>query len=144
MHERLLNPECTPSEDQISEWIGSKVNLWIDLKDYLATHYDHDSELDFGGKKYGWGIRYRKSGKTLVTLFPERGRFTVLVVLGKKEVEKTEKILDTLSAKIRRLFQETEQLHDGRWLWIQPSTKADIQSIKALLRNKRRPKVMAT
>ena len=33
-----------------------------------------------------------KSGKTLCALFPEKNSFTVLIVLGKKEVEKLKKI----------------------------------------------------
>ena len=38
----------------------------------MAPSDDHGPELDFGGRKYGWALRYRKSGKTLVTLYPER------------------------------------------------------------------------
>ncbi len=38
--------------------------------------------------KYIGTLRYRKSGKTLCSFFPEKDAFTVLIVLGKKEVEK--------------------------------------------------------
>ena len=139
-HERMLEKDTEPTEEQMQGWIGRKARLWSDLQIYLADHYDHIPELDFGGKKYGWSIRYRKSGKTLVTLYPESGAFTALVVLGKKEVEKTEGFLDKLSKRVREIYLENEQLHDGRWLWIRPSSKVDVESIKLLLSAKRRPK----
>ena len=93
------------------------------------------------GKNKEYVIRHRKSGRTLVTLYPARSSLVVLVVLGKKEVAKTEALMDKLSTKVRKLFQETDQLHDGRWLWIKPSSKTDVESIKLLLSTKRRPKV---
>ena len=140
-YERMLNRECEPTEDELREWIGKGAVLWCDLREYVESHYDHAPKLDFGGKKYGWSILYRKSGKTLVTLFPERGGFTALVVLGKKEVAKTETCKKELSKKVRELFENTGQLHDGRWLWIRPTSKADIESIKILLNAKRRARL---
>jgi hypothetical protein len=116
------------------------MGLWSSLREHLATHYDHTPELDFGGKKYGWAIRYRKSRKTLITLFPERGGFTVLIVLGRQEAVKANAAPDELSSNVREILESTKQLHDGRWLWIRPTCKADIESIKALLSAKRRPK----
>ena len=136
----MLERECEPTEDQMRKWIGRGASLWSDLREYLSSHYDHVPELDFAGKKYGWSMRYRKSGKTLVSLFPECGGFTVLVVLGNKEVVKIEACEKELSKKVQELFKNTDQLHDGRWLWIRPTSKADIRSITILLNAKRRPK----
>ncbi|MBU7015932.1 MAG: DUF3788 domain-containing protein [Theionarchaea archaeon] len=139
-HERMLDSETEPTEEDILRTVGERKDLWLDLRKYLEIHYDHVPELDFGGKKYGWAIRYRKSGKTLITLFPEEGAFTALVVLGRKEVEKTQSLLDELSPGVRSLFENTQQLHDGRWLWIRPCSEGDIESVKTLLATKRKPK----
>jgi len=139
-YERMLNKECKPTKAEMLKWIGKRVMLWSDLTEYLACHYDHVTELDFWGEKYGWSICYRKSEKTLVRLFPECGGFTALVVMGKKEVVKAEAVFEKLSKKVQKLFRQTNQLHDGRWLWIRPSTKKDTESIKILLNAKRQPK----
>lgn len=139
-HERMLDKNTEPTEEDILRTVGERKDLWLNLQKYVETHYDFVPELDFGGKKYGWAIRYRKSGKTLITLFPEEGAFTALVVLGRKEVEKAQPLLDDLSPGVRTLFENTQQLHDGRWLWIRPNCEGDIESVKTLLGTKRKPK----
>jgi len=139
-YERMLDGDTEPTDKHMLKHVGRRAGLWSSLHEYLATHYDHTPELDFGGKKYGWAIRYRKSRKTLVTLFPEIGGFTALVVLGREEVAKANAILGELSTNVREILTTTEQLRDGRWLWIRPTNKADIESVKELLSTKRRPK----
>ena len=136
----MLDKDVRPTEDEIKNTIGKNSFLWSEMRKYLEENYDFVPELVYYGKKYGWTIRYRKSGKTLCSLFPEKDAFTVLVVLGMKEVEKTYSMIDKLNSEVRSLFENTEQLRDGRWLWIRVLTKDDIESIKLLLNTKRKPK----
>ncbi len=118
--------------------IGS-ARHWNDLREYLEKSYDFSPELVFYGKKYGWTIRYRKSGKTLISLFPEHGAFTALIVLGKKEGQKAAAILEELSTATRELVGGTKQLADGKWLWIRVHDFSQVADIKKLLAAKRRP-----
>ncbi len=127
-----------PSEKQISQLIGKKGSLWITLRAYLAEQYSHEPVMSIGKKEYDWTIRFRKSGKTLVTLMPEKDEFCVLVVLGKKEIEKVKAM--KLNPFIKNIFLTAKQYHDGRWLWIRPRNQRDIESIKQLLSAKRNPK----
>ena len=141
----ISNQNCEPTEKQILEMLGSKARFWSSLREYLASNYPQCIPVfTIEGKDADYTIRYRKSGKTLVTLYPAKKSLTVLVVLGKKEVIKVEACQSKLSKKIRDLFNNTNQLHDGRWLWIKPSTKKDIESIKMLLTAKRLPKLCST
>ena len=135
------NQNHEPTKKQMLELLGKKASLWSSLREYLASSYPQCIPVfTIEGKNADYTIRYRKSGKTLVTLHPADEALTILVVLGKKEVAKVEQFEDKLSKKIQELFRNTNQLHDGRWLWIRPSTKKDIESIKILLSVKRRPK----
>ncbi len=138
--ERLLNRELVPNIDQIKQTIGKDVLLlWNDIWNYIQEAYEINPELVFYGKKYGWCYRFRKSSKTLCTIFPENGSFTILITLGKKEIDKLD--FKNLSEYTKNIFNHTPQLHDGRWLWIR-ALKADVISdIKLLLKSKRRPKV---
>ncbi len=138
-HERMLDGEHQPIEADILKTVGKK-KVWLDLKQYLEQNYDFVPELVFYGAKYGWTIRYRKSGKTLCSLFPEKGAFTVLLVLGKQEAEKALSMLDEFSTRVRKLLNGAEQRRDGRWLWIRVVTSADADDVKELLKVKRKPK----
>ena len=138
-YERMLDGEHQPTEAEILKTIGKK-KVWLDLKQYLEQNYDFVPELVFYGAKYGWTIRYRKSGKTLCSLFPEKGAFTVLLVLGKQETEKALSMLDEFNTRVRKLVNGAEQRRDGRWLWIRVVTSVDADDIKELLKVKRKPK----
>jgi hypothetical protein len=127
-----------PSDGNFLALVGPKAKLWTELRGHLATHYGgHQPELSVGRKEYDWTIRYRRAGKTLVTLMPEPGGFCVLVVLGKDEDAKAEDLI--LSENVAGVYHSAKQFHDGRWLWIRPKTKGDLASIAKLLAVKRRP-----
>jgi len=138
---RMTDKARKPTEEEIVSFIGERANeAWLEIKRFVEDHYDIVPETIFYGAKYGWTIRYRKGGKTLCSLFPEKGGFTVLIVLGKKESEKVLSMRDELSSQIHKLLEDTEQLQDGRWLWIRLLTASDTDDIKKLLQIKRKPK----
>ena len=138
---RMLEKNQEPTEEEMLDFMGKKASAkWTKLREFLTENYDIIPETIFYGKQYGWTIRYRKSGKTLCSLFPENGGFTVQIVLGKKEVEKFEEMIKEWSPKIRDLFDNTKQLHDGRWLWIDQPEVGNMRDLARLLKIKRRPK----
>jgi len=138
---RMIDKARKPTEEEMVSFIGEPAKeAWLEIRQFLEDRYDLEPETLFYGVKYGWTIRYRKGGKTLCSLFPEKGGFTVLIVLGRKESEKALLIRDELSSKIRKLLGNTEQLHDGRWLWIRLLTASDADDVKKLLQIKRKPK----
>ena len=128
-------------EKQIQALLGKRAEVWRSMRTYLKEYYPGCEPIyALEGRNKEDAIRYRKSGRTLVTLYPRQNDMVVLVVLGKKEVVKADALAPKLNSKIRKLLMETEQLHDGRWLWIRASTQSDVESIKLLLSTKRRPK----
>ena len=59
---------------EIADFIGEPAKTaWTEISRFIKEHYDIIPEIMFGGSKYGWEVRYRKSGKTLYTLTPEKG-----------------------------------------------------------------------
>ncbi|MCJ2563739.1 MAG: DUF3788 domain-containing protein [Candidatus Thermoplasmatota archaeon] len=137
---RLLDEDETPDEGSVLDTIGEpSAGLWSKLREFLREGYDFEPELVYYGKKYGWCYRYRRKKKTLCTIFPETGAFTVLVTLGKKEVEGVESILSTLNQETQRIFKEARQYHDGKWIYRRVLNEDDLADIVALLKVKKRP-----
>jgi hypothetical protein len=127
----------TPTDKDMLKLVGRKAALWNELRVYIKEHYEHSPVLNVGKKEYDWTIRYRKGGKTLVTLMPEKNGFCVLVVLGREEVAKVKAL--KLSKYTKDIFQKAKQFYDGKWLWLRPGTIGDLEDIKALLSIKRKP-----
>jgi len=127
-----------PDDEGIIAELGDASSLWSEMVDYLASSYDHEPVMSREGKDQTWTVRYRRGGRTLVTLYPRKDEFVVLVVLGRDEVSKVRTA--RLSKRVKDAFETAKQFHDGRWLWIRPLSMADIGSVKALLTAKRRPR----
>jgi hypothetical protein len=141
-YERMLDKTNQPSEEDILTTLAEAKDNWLDLRAYIEAHYPFTPELKFFAKKYGWTVRYARKGKTLCYLFPEKGAFSALVILGCKETERALAQFDELSQSTRQVFEDTPQLHDGRWLWVRVTSTTEVEDIKKLLSFKRKPKLI--
>ena len=140
-HQRMLDGTHTPGETEILGFIeesGAKA-AWTELRKFLQDNYDIMPEMIFD-KKQGWDVRYRKGGRTLVTLTPEKEAVRVLLILGREESAKALSMHKELSPKMYKMIEDTKQLHDGRWLWIRLFEARDAEDVKKLLLLKRRSK----
>lgn len=68
--------------------------------------------------KPGWNIKFKKSGKTLCTIYPAESYFTVMVEIGKKEKERTEQLLPQCTAILQDIYAQTKEGNGQRWLMI--------------------------
>jgi hypothetical protein len=135
----LLDKAEQPTPQDIQQTLGAAWSLWQNLTRFLAETYPEiPPVLSFGGKKYGWNLWYRKSGKSLLSLFPNEGYFVAQVVLGNAQVGQALQL--ELGEAVGTLLRETPQFHDGRWLFIPVRTDQDAADVQQLLPVKRRPK----
>ena len=138
----FMDPTHAPSPDHIAATLGASASLWSMLTAYMEESYGIEASYHPPSRKYGWDVKYRKGGRTLLTLTPDDGGFTALVVLGTGEAL-TAAQLD-LGEHVRSVLERTRQLRDGRWLFIPVESDRDVQDIEALLAVKRRPRRAVT
>lgn len=107
-----------PTLEEIGDFIQNP--LFHNLCEKLETEYRGKCKIEFSKCSwiYGWNVKYKKSGKTLCTIYPKETYFTVLVVVGQKEKEQVETILSELSPVIRDIYHRTEEGNGQRWLMI--------------------------
>ena len=129
-----------PTEQEMFDFIGEtgRAGAWSEIRNFVESQYGIEPETSYRGAKYGWEMRYRKSGKTLCTLTPWKGGFALLLVLGKEDSKIALEMRHDLSDRTLNLIKNTKQLHDGRWLWIKPSDASDVEDVKKLLQVKRK------
>ena len=134
----FVGKEHQPTAMEVLDVLGAKQALWEGLTHFIADNYPIPGEWNFGGKNYGWNLWYRKSGKTLTSLYPQKGYFVAQIVLGKEQVEQA--LALKLGKNVATVLAETPQLHDGRWLFIKVKTRRDVADVQQLLQVKRRPR----
>ena len=140
--ERMLDESNRPDAESVARWLGAGAyRHWVRLLEFIEANYPGVFTPDwiFGGKKYGWGLRFKKS-KSFCTLIPERGRLVVQIVFGGEEREKAEKMLPKLSPSVRQGYAKATTYHDGKWLAIMADCRDSLDDIEKLLAIKRKPR----
>jgi hypothetical protein len=134
----FTNRSHQPSPEEIRLALGSRYSLWERLTRFIKTNYQIEGEFSFWGPaKSGWNLRYRRKGKALVALYPQKERVLAQVVLGKAQAERALSL--KLGEKVSKMLREAPQLHDGRWLSIPILNEADAEDVEQLLLVKMRP-----
>jgi hypothetical protein len=137
----FMDKDHQPTDEEILGELGSFAPLWEALTAYLDHAYAIAPTFAPPSRNYGWEVKYRRGGKTLVSLSPDRGGFTALVVLGKKEARAVDRF--ELGRHVRDVFDGATQLHDGRWLFVPVRSRRDVEDVQRLLAAKRRPRALS-
>ena len=81
-----FNKENQPTEAEIEDFVGVEIfALFADLDNHLRENYKIKPKLAYSNCAMdsniwrGWNIKYKKSGKSLCTIYPQQGYFLVLV-----------------------------------------------------------------
>lgn len=138
---RMVDRSARPSVDAVKAWIGARnAKRWDTLSHFIDEQYPgvFDVEWLYGGQKYGWGLRYKKS-KSFCTFIPERGHFKVQVVFGAAERARAASLLPTLGSHVRHDLEASRTYHDGTWLFVDVDSQAVVEDLERLLMLKRAP-----
>lgn len=107
-----------PSLEEIAGYINNPVFLQFctDIK----TKYNCTEKIEFSSCKmeFGWNIKFKKSGKSLCTIYPRERYFTILIVIGDKQREPVESILSACTEEMKCIYSETKTGNGQKWLMI--------------------------
>ncbi len=127
-------------KEQLKNFLPKETLLiWNKLTAAIDLLYDVDKLWDKGFGDWKIEYKYRRGGKTLCTFYAKENTAELLIIYGKSEREKFEKIRTSLSKPLKDIYENTEILHDGKWLWIPLGDKIIIEEILEMLKIKRRP-----
>ena len=122
----LTDKTCLPEINQIGDYIGNPL-FWT-MHEYLTQDRKALCELAYSGDSNlpGWNVSYRKSGRALCRLYPKRGYFAVLTVVGRKEKQRVEDFLPHASQQMRDIYLATAEGMGQRWLMIDLHTEDEL------------------
>lgn len=139
--DKITDKSAPPDDSAVREWIGPEVSgHWAELRNWIGEFYPAVFAPDwlYGGKNRGWCLRYKKT-RAFVTLVPEYGRFSALVVMGGAEREKFEERRYVWRPQLIKLYDDAKTYTDGKWLTVAISSADDLHDVMELLTLKRPP-----
>lgn len=139
--DRITDKSASLDDNAIRDWIGPEAfEFWAELRNWIDEFYPRVFAPDwlYGGKNRGWSLRYKKT-KAFVTLVPEYGRFSTVVVMGGAEREKFEERRYVWRPQLVKLYDEATNYIDGKWLTVAISSADDLHDVTELLIMKRAP-----
>ena len=92
------------------------------------------------GMMPGWNVKFKKAGKALCTLYPAKGAFSALVVIGQKEKVEAELALPTFTAYTQNLYKNTKDYMNQRWLMFKVTNEAVLEDMKQCIAIRRKAK----
>jgi len=120
-----------PTDAELIDIIGTTKNKWNLLFHYLTDDLHLKGELKFYGVNYGWALRFNKAGKSVIALYPNKDCITVQIILNGNQVSKA--LSSGLSPEIIQIINDTEMIHEGKWIYLNIDENTDIKDIIQLI-----------
>ncbi|PKM68270.1 MAG: DNA-binding protein [Firmicutes bacterium HGW-Firmicutes-2] len=119
-----------PSMAMIKDYVNS--TLFDALCFFIETEYQSKPVLEYSrcSLQYGWNVKYKKSGRSLCTLYPMEGYFIALVVIGERERVEMELSLPLFTEYMQHLYHETKIGMGQKWLMIHVTDEAILEDVK--------------
>lgn len=129
-----------PDREEMTALVGESLyNVWDKLCASIDEKYDMDRLWDKGGKAWKYEYKYRRGGKTLCALYARENCVGFMVILGKDERLKFEKDRENYGEEVQRIYDETKNYHDGKWMMFEPTDTSLFNDFIRLLGIKRKP-----
>jgi AraC family transcriptional regulator len=154
----LFDKDHQPLESEIEGFVAT--SLYNDLDNFLRQKYHVEPQsfysacsMDKGYWK-GWNVKYKKSGKSLCTLYPKEGFFTVLIQVSEKKLsnlrfvvkeiiiqarqcrtfQSQDDVMTLLRDKYtRNVYQKTKSGKNGKSLAIEVRSESILNDVKNLI-----------
>lgn len=125
--------DTTPDFDQISHYINSA--LWDLLNQHLQASYNVPPKIEHSvcSGAPGWNVKYKKSGRSLCVLYPNKGFFTCLVCIGAKEAQEAELLLSSCTDYTKELYWSVKPFNGARWLMLNVTSEDILEDAKKLI-----------
>ena len=134
----LFGKETEPSNEQLEEFVATP--LWSDLADHLRKTYNTQPKLSYsgcnmdGGSWKGWNVKYKKSGKSLCTLYPKQGYFLSLITIAEKDAAEADLLIPICCDYVKTLYDRTEfRKNYGKMLGIEVTSEEILRDVKELI-----------
>lgn len=114
----LQNRDYQPTLNEMGEYVRNPV--FREFCGEIMGTYRCAEKIEYSScsMERGWNVKFKKSGKSLCTIYPRKQYFTVLLVVSRKEKEAVETIMPECCAALRDIYDRTREGNGQRWLMV--------------------------
>mgnify|MGYP000052250492 CR=1 FL=1 len=122
----LQDKNHPPILEEIGEYIRNPLFHEFCLE--LRETFQCREKIEFSSCSWerGWNIKFKKSGKTLCTIYPRETYFTAMLAVGKKEKEPFEAMLSECSKELGEIYRQTKEGNGQKWLMLDLQDKGGL------------------
>lgn len=122
-----------PDFDQISQYVNTPV--WEQLNQSVQSQYKVQPLIQHSvcSGAPGWNVKYRKNGRSLCVLYPDRQIYTCLVCIGTREAPEAELQLSRCSSYTQDVYWKAKPLNGARWLMLSITSQEIMQDALRLI-----------
>ena len=84
-------------------------------------------------------LKFRKNGKTILTVYVRDDRYDFLLIFGKAEREKFEIQRSEFPETIQDIYDSSKTYHDGKWMMIPVVNLKTLEVVKQMIMIKKKP-----
>lgn len=126
--------ETIKNFDETESLLLKSADAFIKIVGFIRSYYVMDEFWD--GKDE---LKFRRSGKTLVTIYIKDGFFTILLIFGKQEREMFEQTCSNYSDVVKSYYNNSKTYHDGKWMFIDMHDSSFVEDIIRMIKIKKNP-----
>lgn len=126
----LVDKTALPDDQVVFDLLGEASNAWREIESYLVERKAKPA-FKFYGKNYGWALRFVKSGKSIIALYPTTRDFYLQIILN---AEQEQTILEKIqNDEVKRVISSTPRAYEGKWIFIKYSDFKNVEEIKKMV-----------
>lgn len=132
----LFPLETKPDIRDMAIFIGGEAgDLWLALADYMERAYRAKPKITYSvcSGKPGWNVKFQKSGQSFGTFYPEKGSFSVLIVISYKLDSQMQEILPALNPELAEAYRQAgDFMKNGKWMMFRIKDAAGLEDFKRI------------
>jgi hypothetical protein len=120
-----------PSSKEVTEALGPAAQIWDQMILWMAKEKDvADQERKSTSLKYGWSLRLKTHGRTIIYLAPCVGCFRASFVLGDRAVAAAQQ--GSLPKSVIKAIDEAPRFSEGTGVRLMVKGQKDVPGVRKL------------
>jgi len=121
-----------PRRSSVRKVLAAARAAWDDLESHLAETYGLKGLFHYMyGERYGWALRFSRSGRLVLAMYPNQGQLTVQIILGRAQVAMANAM--SLPSHISSVLKTAMDYPEGRWLFVPVRSLRSARELRILI-----------